>query len=72
VGTALLEQTPGLAASTGSACHDGHQAAAQVLLEMNVPAARALGAVRLTLGRGTTLTEVDEAVAQLRAAFLKR
>jgi len=72
VGTALLEQTPGLAASTGSACHDGHQAAAQVLLEMDVPAARALGAVRLTLGRGTTLTEVDEAVAQLRAAFLKR
>jgi cysteine desulfurase len=70
-GTALLEKTPGLAASTGSACHDGHESAAQVLLEMNVPAARALGAVRLTLGRSTTLTEVDEAVALVRAAFLE-
>lgn len=68
-GSALLAMTPGVAASTGSACHDGHESAAQVLLEMQVPAARAVGAVRLTLGRSTTEAEVDSAAAQLAQSW---
>lgn len=61
----LLAKTPGLAASTGSACHDGHESPPQVLLEMKVPSALALGAVRLSLGRHTTQEDVDSAAAQL-------
>ncbi len=68
-GTALLEHTPGIAASTGSACHEGHESAAQVLLEMKVPAPRALGAVRLTLGRNTSEADVDSAALQLVASW---
>lgn len=68
-GAALLAKTPGLAASTGSACHDGHETPPQVLLEMKVPPALALGAVRLSLGRHTMPADVDAAAAQLLAAF---
>jgi cysteine desulfurase len=68
-GAALLEKTPGLAASTGSACHDGQQTAPQVLLEMKVPTSLALGAVRLSLGRHTLPADVESAAAQLIAAW---
>ena len=68
-GAALLEKTPGIAASTGSACHAGQESPAQVLLEMKVPADRALGAVRLSLGRHTMPADVDAAAAELIAAW---
>jgi cysteine desulfurase len=68
-GAALLEKTPGVAASTGSACHDGQETPSQVLLEMKVPASLAQGAVRLSLGRHTLPADVDSAAAQLIAAW---
>jgi cysteine desulfurase len=68
-GAALLAKVPGVAASTGSACHDGHETPPQVLLEMKVPATLALGAVRLSLGRHTMPADVDAAAAQLIAAL---
>ena len=68
-GAALLKKAPGVAASTGSACHDGRETAAQVLLEMKVPMGRALGAVRLSLGRHTMPEHVEAAAAELIAAF---
>jgi cysteine desulfurase len=69
IGAELLARTPGVAASTGSACHDGQEHAAQVLLEMGIPSSVALGAVRLTLGRHTTEADVDAAVSQLVASW---
>ena len=68
-GAALLKKAPGVAASTGSACHDGRETAPQVLLEMKVPTERALGAVRLSLGRHTMPEHVEAAAAELIAAF---
>ena len=68
-GAALLEKAPGLAASTGSACHDGQESAAQVLLEMKVPSAVALGAVRLSMGRHTMPADVEAVAAELIAAW---
>ncbi len=53
-GTAVLEGAPEVAASTGSACHEGGESASAVILAMGVPPGDALGSVRLTLGRGTT------------------
>lgn len=64
-GRAVLERCPGLAASTGSACHDGHDVPPQVLLEMGFTPAVALGAVRLTMGRTTTVEDVDAAIIEL-------
>lgn len=68
-GTALLASCPELAASTGSACHDGGEHASSVLLAMGIPSDVALGAVRLTLGRSTTENEIERAAAALVRAF---
>jgi cysteine desulfurase len=62
----LLAALPEVAASTGSACHAGQTEPSSVLLAMGTPPAMALGAVRFSLGRGTTATEVDQAVSFLR------
>jgi cysteine desulfurase len=67
-GSALLARVPEVAFTTGSACHAGEEHASPVLLAMGIPAAEALGAVRLTLGRGTTEEEIDRAAALLVAA----
>jgi cysteine desulfurase len=66
---ALLAATPQIAASTGSACHDGDESASAVLLAMGIPAKVALGSVRLTLGRATTDSAVDRAAAALARAW---
>ena len=65
LGRRWLERTPELAASTGSACHDGHDAPSAVLSAMGLSREQALGAVRLSLGRSTTEAEVDLAAAAL-------
>ena len=70
-GTALLEATPEVAASTGSACHEGHETASGVLLAMGIPAAEAVGSVRLTLGRQTTDDEITRAAAALSRAWAR-
>jgi len=68
-GEALLAATPQIAASTGSACHDGDESASAVLLAMGIPARAALGSVRLTLGRATTESAVDRAATALAHAW---
>lgn len=70
-GTALLASTPGIAASTGSACHDGHESASSVITAMGVRPDEALGTVRLTLGRGTTSAHVMTAAKRLAEAWLE-
>jgi cysteine desulfurase len=68
-GEALLAATPEIAASTGSACHEGGESASAVVLAMGIPAKAALGSVRLTLGRATTESAVDRAAAALAHAW---
>ncbi|MBK9071033.1 MAG: cysteine desulfurase [Myxococcales bacterium] len=64
-GEAVLAGAPELAASTGSACHDGHDRASGVILAMGVAPAAALGSVRLTLGRSTTVDDIARAAVAL-------
>lgn len=64
-GSDLMKRTPELAFSTGSACHAGEEHPSRVLLAMGIAAEEALGAVRLTLGRGTTEAMIDRAAALL-------
>jgi cysteine desulfurase len=64
----LLARTPSVAASSGSACHSGRTEPSAVLTAMGLAPARALGAVRLSLGYGTIEAEVDAAAAALAAS----
>ena len=64
-GTALLDATPEVAASTGSACHEGHESASSVLLAMGLAADEALETVRLSVGTTTTPEEIARAAAAL-------
>jgi cysteine desulfurase len=65
VGSEILARMPDLAASTGSACHEGSMVISPVLAEMGVPRDAALGAVRFSLGRETTEREIRAAVEML-------
>lgn len=70
-GASLLAATPQIAASTGSACHEGHEAPSAVLLAMGVPAALAIGSVRVSLGRSTTNEEIERAADAISAAWIE-
>ncbi len=68
-GWQLLAAAPELAASTGSACHADQHAASGVLGAMGLSGERAAGAVRLSLGRFSTATEITEAATVLITAW---
>src|SRR5699024_11621369 len=67
----VLADATGVAASTGSACHAGTDAPSPVLTAMGLDSARAMGALRLSLGRWTTEPDVvglaDDLAAQVPA-----
>lgn len=67
VGAELLAAVPEIAASTGSACHDGRVSISPVLAAMGVDPRVAAGAVRFSLGRSTTETDIDRAAAAIVA-----
>jgi len=56
----------GVAASSGSACTSGSLEPSHVLVALGLPPDLAAGAVRLTLGRGTTEADVAYALEVLR------
>jgi cysteine desulfurase len=58
-----------VAASVGSACHSEHDAVSGVLAAMGLGAARASGAVRLSVGGVTRPEDIDLAAAALVAAW---
>jgi cysteine desulfurase len=66
VGAEVLASLPGVAASTGSACHAGSVALSAVLAAMGVPPQEGMGAVRFSLGRTTTWEELEGVLAILR------
>lgn len=67
VGADVLALLDGVAASTGSACHSGRVELSPVLMAMKVSEPVGMGAVRFSLGRGTTETEIESVLGQLRA-----
>lgn len=68
IGAELLEKVPQIAASTGSACHEGKISLSPVLRAMGVPPEIGRGALRLTVGRFTTEEQVDRAAEMLIGA----
>lgn len=59
------------AASTGSTCHSGRHELSPAWKAMSVPEPVLLGAVRFSLGRGTTPEELDHVVSMLRSRFVR-
>ncbi|MBI4582905.1 MAG: cysteine desulfurase [Planctomycetes bacterium] len=68
-GAELLEATPEVAASTGSACHSGEVRLSPVLEAMGVAPESGRGAVRLSVGRPSSMEEVDRAADLLIASW---
>ncbi|MCL5280274.1 MAG: cysteine desulfurase [Planctomycetes bacterium] len=69
IGAELLAALDGIAASTGSACHEGRQEMSPVLHAMGLPPDIGLGAIRFSLGRTTTQAEMDEVADRLTRLF---
>jgi len=65
IGTEVLARFDGIAASTGSACHTGHVELSPVLRAMRVAPEVSMGAIRFSLGRGTTNEEIDSVADRL-------
>ncbi len=66
-GADLLAEAPEIAASTGSACHEGSTVASPVLAAMGLSPEIARGAIRLSVGRFTTRAEIERAANLLTA-----
>jgi cysteine desulfurase len=62
IGGDILGRLDGIAASTGSACHSGRIRLSPVLQAMGVAPQVGIGAVRFSLGRGTTQEEIQTVV----------
>lgn len=69
VGAEILERLDGVAASTGSACHSGRIELSPVLEAMCVAPEVGMGAIRFSLGRGTTREEIEAVVEGLNLAL---
>jgi cysteine desulfurase len=70
-GRKLLEACPDVCASTGSACHADREEASAILLATGLDPQKALGAVRLSVGRHTSLDDADMAAASLASTWLR-
>jgi cysteine desulfurase len=65
IGAEILKGIDGVAASTGSACHSGRIELSPVLEAMGVAPEVGMGAIRFSLGRGTTREEIDVVAERL-------
>lgn len=67
IGADILSRLQGVAASTGSACHEGETKISPILRAMDVTPEVAVGAIRFSLGRTTTLGEIESVVGRLKS-----
>lgn len=69
-GSVLLDKLKNMmAASTGSACHEGRHTPSPVLKAMGLNDKEALSAVRFSLGRNTTKAQIRNAVKAITKAY---
>lgn len=64
-GGKILDALPGIYASTGAACHDRTVKLSHVLSAMGVSQEVGIGALRLTLGRSSTVEQMDKAASMI-------
>ncbi len=69
-GGEILSRLDGVAASTGAACHSGSVDLSPVLKAMGISNKVGMGAIRFSLGRTTTVQELERVVYLLRKVNL--
>ncbi len=62
----------GVCASSGSACMVGSVVASHVLLAMGLPPERAASAIRFSLGKETTASEIEQTVEAIERILRRR
>ena len=65
IGAKILAQLDGIAATTGSACHSERIELSPVLQAMGITPEVGMGSIRFSLGRRTTLEEIEAVVDRL-------
>jgi cysteine desulfurase len=70
-GEALLAALKGLAVSSGAACTSANPEPSHVLKALGRTDSLARGAIRFSLGRFTTVEEIDYAIVQVRKAVTR-
>ena len=65
-GGEILSRLDGVAASTGAACHSGSVELSPVLMAMGISPEVGMGAIRFSLGRTTTIQELERVVGLLK------
>ena len=68
-GAEILARLNSVAATTGSACHSGRVTSSPVLAAMGISPEVGMGAVRFSLGRGTTRDEIGIVIERLADAL---
>ena len=66
IGTEILSKLNEVAASTGAACHSGSVELSPVLKAMGITPEVGMGAIRFSLGRKTTIQELETVVQLLK------
>ena len=66
IGADILHTLPGVAASTGAACHSGSIRLSPVLDARRIPPGVGMGAIRFSLGRTTNDEEIEAVVDRLK------
>lgn len=69
VGAEILSELDGVAASTGAACHSGSVELSPVLKAMEIAPEVGMGAIRFSLGRTTTVQELETVIQLLKNAL---
>jgi cysteine desulfurase len=67
-GGEILSRLSGVAASTGAACHSGSVELSPVLKAMGVSPEVGMGAIRFSLGRTTTIEQLERVIRLLKEA----
>ena len=65
-GSKILERLEGVAASTGSACHEDTITMSPVLAAMGLSSNVAMGAIRFSLGDATAVNDIDRTLNSLK------
>jgi cysteine desulfurase len=68
-GADILARLDGVAASTGAACHSGSVELSPVLKAMGIAPEVGMGAIRFSLGRTTTVQELETVIQLLKNAI---
>ncbi len=71
LGAEILSKLNGVAASTGAACHSGSVELSPVLKAMGITPEVGMGAIRFSLGRKTTLQELETVVQLLKDSVFR-